>query len=82
MTIEALEIHPGRDWDSWRGYSQWLFIRFPVCPPYRRTANKLQQMTKAARKAFIERNGHEPLLIQNIQQSTWWRAGPVEEVTE
>lgn len=79
MPIKALEILSGRDYDRRRGYSRWLFIRFPVCNPHRMTANKLRQMTGAARAAFVERYGYdEPLLIQNIDRSAWWRAGPVE----
>ena len=27
---------------------------------------------------LIEEHGEEPLLIQNIQRSAWWKAGPVE----
>ena len=37
------------------------------------------QMAAMARAAFIEEHGEEPLLIQNIERSAWWRAGPVEE---
>ena len=77
--IEPLEILPGRDWDPLRGYSCWLFIRFPVCGRWQMTTNKSRQMTRAARTAFVERHGCEPLLIQNIDRSAWWRAGPVEE---
>lgn len=79
MPIEVLEILPGRDYDRRRGYSCWLFIRFPACSPWQMTANKLRQMTEAARAAFVERHGYEPLLIQNIDRSAWWRAGPIEE---
>lgn len=78
MTIDILEVLPCRDWDTWRGYSLWLIVRFPVCGPWQMTANKLRQMTEAARAAFVERYGKEPLFIQNIQRSAWWRAGPVE----
>lgn len=77
MAIEILEILPGRDYDRLRGYSQWLFIRFPVCGPWQMTASKLQQMTNAARAAFVERYGYMPYQIQNIDRSAWWRAGPV-----
>lgn len=78
MTIEPLEILPGRDWDPRRKYSAWLYIRFPPCWPSQMTGNKRRQMTEAARAAFVERHGYEPPLIQNIQYSAWWRAGPVE----
>lgn len=79
MTIEALEILPGHDWDPWRDYSQWLFIRFPICGRWQMTANKSRQMTEAVRTAFVERYGYGPPLIQSIEWSAWWRAGPIEE---
>ena len=82
MTIEILEITLGCDWDTWRGYSAWLYLRFPICGLWQMTANKLRQMRRLARTAFIERHGCEPLFIQNIERSTWWRAGPVEGATE
>ena len=77
MTIEILEILDCRDWDPWRGFSLWLVVHLPPCGDWQMTANKSRQMTHAARAAFLERYGYEPLLIQNIQRSTWWRAGPV-----
>jgi len=76
--IHALEILPGRDYDRRRGFSRWLYIRFPVCSPWQMTASKSQQMTEVARAAFVERYDYEPLLIQNVECSAWWRAGPVE----
>lgn len=79
MTIEALEILPGRDWDPWRGYSCWLFIRFPACGPWQMTRSKRCQMLKTALRAFFELYRCEPLFIQNIERSAWWRAGPVKE---
>lgn len=79
MTIEALEILPCRDWDPRRGYSLWLAVRFPPCGPWQTTANKYGQMRELTRAAFVKRYGCEPLLIQNIERSAWWRAGPVEE---
>ena len=78
MPIEILEILPGRDWDTWRGYSQWLFIRFPPCKN-KPKGDELRQMTRVARTTFIRRYGYEPLLIQNIEWSAWWRAGPMTE---
>jgi len=39
-------------------------------------------MTEAARMAFVERRGREPLFVQNIDGSAWWRVGPVEEKKE
>lgn len=76
MTIEILEALPGRDYDRRRGYSAWLFMRFPYSKnPYRHHP----QRAEAARRAFIEQHGYEPYLIQRIGYSTWWRAGPVEE---
>ena len=82
MAIEVLEALPCRDWDPWRGYSLWLIVHFPACGPWQMTANKCRQMTEATRAAFAERYGEEPLLIQNIERSAWWRAGPVEEEAE
>lgn len=77
--IEILEALPGRDYDRQRGYSAWLYVRFPTCNPCQMTPYKAWQMTKAVREAFIERYGYEPPLRQNIEYSAWWRAGPVEE---
>ena len=84
MTIEALEILPSRDWDPWRGYSLWLIVRFPtqIGKSHHVPTWACRQMAELTRAAFVERHGYEPLLIQNIQRSAWWRAGPVEEVTQ
>ena len=84
MTIEILEALPGRDYDRRRGYSAWLFIRFPihVGKSHCLSPAVCGQMTEMARAAFIERHGCKPLFIQNIDRSAWWRAGPVEEVAE
>lgn len=79
MTIEALEVLPGWDYDQKRGYSRWLFVRFPIYNPCQLTLNKRRQITEAARAAFVERYSEEPLLIQNIEGSAWWRAGPIEK---
>ena len=81
MTIEILEIHRGRDWDPGRGYSAWLYVRFPPCKNAP-TPSQVQQMTSLAHDAFVERHGCWPRLIQNIDRSAWWRAGPVEETKE
>ena len=81
MPIEILEALPGRDWDAWRGESAWLFLRFPIHigKSHCLSPAVCRQMTEMARTAFIERHGYEPSLIQNIERSAWWRAGPVEE---
>ena len=81
MMIEILEALPGRDYDRHRGYSAWLFIRFPI---HAGKSHYLSlavrgQMTEMARAAFAERYDEEPHFIQNIERSAWWRAGPVEE---
>ena len=82
MTIGILEALPGRDYDRRRGYSAWLFVRFPIRHPYRMKAYHRHQRVLAARAAFVERYGYAPYLVQHIDRSAWWRAGPVEEVTE
>lgn len=84
MTIEILEVLPGCDWDTWRGYSCWLYLRFPtrIGESHYLPAWACCQMTKMARAAFVERHGCEPLFIQNIKRSAWWRAGPVEGGTD
>ena len=82
MSIKILEILPGRDYDRRRGYSCWLFVRFPIRHPYRMRVRHRQQRREAAQAAFIKRYGYAPLLTQNIERSAWWRAGPVEEGAE
>ena len=78
MTIEILEVLAGRDYDRRRGYSAWLYVRFPPCKNAP-TVDQVQQMTDLAWDAFVERYDRWPHQIQNIDRSTWWRAGPVEE---
>ncbi len=78
MTVEILEILRGRDWDPGRGYSAWLYVRFPPCKNAP-TIPQAQRMADLAGDAFIERYGRWPRHIQNIDRSAWWRAGPVEE---
>ena len=81
MTIEILEALPGRDYDRRRGYSAWLYVRFPIWIGKSHSLSLVvcRQMTEMARAAFIEQYDCEPLFIQNIKRSAWWRAGPVEE---